>query len=138
MTRDPERVSFCNAYNVGIVPFYALENGFLTGKYRRGQPIPDGTRFGKSDVSWMNSSRTRTLTDTNFDVLENLEGFAEERGKKVGDLALAWLLANRNVSSVLAGATKPEQVVDNAAACEWKLTQDDMAEIENIFSASRQ
>ena len=122
---EAELVPFCQAYGIGILPYFPLENGFLTGKYRRGQSAPDGTRLAGNDRGM--------FTDANFDLLEGLESFATERGHTVLDLAFAWLLANSAVSSVIAGATKPEQVVANAKSSGWDLDSDDMAELDTLL-----
>ena len=122
---EAELVPFCTEYGVGILPYYPLANGFLTGKYRRGQPPPVGARLTSND---------RTMfTDANFDVLERLEHFAAERGHTILHLAFAWLLANPAISSVIAGATRPEQVLANAEAFDWHLNREDLAEIDTLL-----
>ena len=123
---ENELVPFCREYGLGILPYYPLANGFLTGKYRRGQAVLPGTRLAARDRG--------LLTDANFNLLESLERFAAERGHSVLELAFAWLLANPAVSSVIAGATKPEQVAANAAASGWHLTGDEMAEVNGLLA----
>ena len=123
---ESELVPFCSEYGIGILPYFPLENGFLTGKYRRGETPPEGTRLAENDRG--------ALTDANFDILEALEKFAEERGHTILDLAFAWLLSNPNVCSVIAGATKPEQVTSNAATVGWTLSDEEMSEIDSILS----
>ena len=125
---EAELVPFCEAYDIGILPYYPLANGFLTGKYRRGQPAPEGTRLAEGDRGM--------FTDANFDLLERLEAFCEERGHSVLELAFAWLLANSAVSSVIAGATRAEQIVANAKAANWSLTAEDVAEVNGIIGGS--
>ncbi|MBI4310698.1 MAG: aldo/keto reductase [Chloroflexi bacterium] len=125
---DREVVPCCRAYGLGILPFYPLASGFLTGKYKRGQAAPAGTRLAGSRQA------ANLLTNANFDVLEQLENFAAERGHSMVDLAFAWLLANPVVSSVIAGATKPEQVTENARTCEWRLTPDDMKALDPVLA----
>ena len=129
MQRDieVELVPFCREYDVGILPFYPLANGFLTGKYRRGQGAPEGTRLAESDRGM--------FTDENYDLLESLEGFASNRGHTVLELAFAWLLANPNVSSVIAGATRIEQVESNASAANWELSPEEKAEVDALLDA---
>ena len=122
---EEEMIPFCEKYGIGILPYYPLENGFLTGKYRRGQPAPDGTRLSENDRG--------ALTSGNFDILEALEAFASERGHTILELAFAWLLASPMVSSVIAGATRPEQVQANAAVAGWSLTTEDMEEVNSIL-----
>ncbi len=124
---EAELVPFCREYDVGILPFYPLANGFLTGKYRRGQGAPEGTRLAEDDRGM--------FTDKNFDLLESLEAFASDRGHTVLELAFAWLLANPNVSSVIAGATRIEQVESNASAANWELTPEEKAEVDALLDA---
>jgi aryl-alcohol dehydrogenase-like predicted oxidoreductase len=124
-TPEAELVPFCQEYGVGILPYFPLENGFLTGKYKRGQAAPEGTRLAQNDRGM--------FTDAHFDILEALESFASERGHTILELAFAWLLANTAVSSVIAGATKPEQVVGNAKAAGWALSGEEMTEIDSLL-----
>jgi aryl-alcohol dehydrogenase-like predicted oxidoreductase len=116
---EAEVVPAATACGLGVVPYFPLASGMLTGKYRRDQPFPPGTRLAGSDRF------ARIASDDNFDKVEALETFAAERGHTVGELAIAWLLAQPSVSSVIAGATKPEQVAANAAAACWVLTDDE-------------
>ena len=122
---EEELLAFCGRYGVGILPYFPLADGFLTGKYRRGQPPPPGSRLDMEETDW--------LTDANFDILEGLERFAEERGRTVLELAFAWLLSRPEVSSVIAGATRPEQVEANARAHDWDLSDDELAEIDTLL-----
>ena len=124
---EAELVPFCESYGVGILPYYPLANGFLTGKYRRGQNAPEGTRLAESDRGM--------FTHANFDLLERLEAFCEARGHSVLELAFAWLLANGAVSSVIAGATRVEQIISNARASSWQLTSYEIAEVGGIIDA---
>ena len=113
---------------MGILPYFPLASGFLTGKYKRNQQAPEGTRLAG------NAQRAQdTLTDRNFDLLETLEEFAAERGRTMVELAIAWLLANPAVSSVISGATKPEQVTANAKAADWHLAQEEKAQLDCIL-----
>jgi aryl-alcohol dehydrogenase-like predicted oxidoreductase len=114
-------------YGVGVLPFFPLANGFLTGKYRPGQAPPEGTR-----IAAMGKRAEGVLTDKNFEVLTALEDFAQQRGHTMLDLAIGWLASHSWVSSVIAGATKPEQLEQNAAAADWKLTPEEMAEVDKI------
>ncbi|MYC07040.1 MAG: aldo/keto reductase [Chloroflexi bacterium] len=125
---ETELVPFCDAYGVGILPYYPLANGFLTGKYRRGEAVPTGTRLAENDRGM--------FTDANFDLLDKLEAFCEARGHTVLELAFAWLLANDAVSSVIAGATRVEQIIANARAASWQLTADEVAEVNAIVEAA--
>ena len=125
---EKELVPCCRAYGVGILPYQPLANGFLTGKYRRGQTPPQGSR-----LATMPDRAAPLLTATNFDILEALESFTAERGHSVLELAFAWLLANPVVSSVIAGATTPEQVEANAKCADWHLTPQDMESLAKIL-----
>jgi aryl-alcohol dehydrogenase-like predicted oxidoreductase len=127
LNRSIERdvVPVCRRYGLGIIPFFPLASGFLTGKYRRGEPPPAGARLGGGD-----RMASRALTDENFTTLETLERFAASRDHTVGELALAWLAAQPGVGSVIAGATRPEQVEENIRAFEWQLSAADLVELE--------
>ena len=122
---ESELLPFCQKYDVGVLPYYPLANGFLTGKYRRGEDIPEGTRLGVNDRGM--------FTEENFDLIEKLDSFSSKRGKTVLDLAFAWLLARGEISSVIAGATSAEQVVSNAATAEFSLTNEEYDEVTSIL-----
>ena len=123
---EKELVPFCRAYGLGIIPYFPLEGGILTGKYRPGKPAPAGSRFAGRTES------EKRFSKRNFSILAGLERFAEKRGRPVLELALAWLLANPLVSTVIAGATKPEQVVANERSLDWKLSAEELKEIDEI------
>ena len=123
---EKELIPFCEKYDLGILPYFPLANGFLTGKYKRDQAIPDGTRLQSAD-------RFEVMSEKNFDILDKLIEFSSERGKPVLDLAFAWLLWNKNISSVIAGATKPEQVTSNASTCDWDLSDDEYQQVTAIL-----
>lgn len=110
----------CRALGIAFVPYFPLASGLLTGKYRRGEPPPENTRL---------AGRPETLTDEAFDVVERLEDFARARGRTLLELAIAGLASQPGVASVIAGATSAEQVRANAAAGEWQLTEDDLAQL---------
>lgn len=114
-------------YNLGLLPFFPLASGLLTGKYQRGTEAPSNTRFAK-----MPAIRDRYFTDTNLDIVDKLKAFAEARGHALLELAFSWLAVRPQVSSVIAGATTPEQVEQNVKAASWRLTDEDMAEIDKI------
>ena len=124
---EHELIPYCNAYKVGILPYFPLAGGFLTGKYRRGQPAPAGSR-GESSAYVQ-----RYMTDANYDRIEKLEAWARERGHTMGELAHAWLLAQPQVSSVISGATKLEQVQANAKAAGWKLAAEELAQVNAVL-----
>lgn len=122
---EAELLPLCERYDIGVLPYYPLENGFLTGKYRRDAPAPEGTRLAADDRG--------VFTDHNFDILEKLEDFCEQQGHTILELAFAWLLASPSVSSVIAGATRPEQIEANAASASWELSSDDLATVNSIL-----
>jgi aryl-alcohol dehydrogenase-like predicted oxidoreductase len=116
------------AEKLALLPYFPLASGMLTGKYRLGRPIPEGTRLSNPRYS------DRFLNDENLRVVERLETFCAARGRTLLELAFAWLLAKPVVASVIAGATTPEQLIQNAGAVGWTLTQDELAEIDRITS----
>jgi aryl-alcohol dehydrogenase-like predicted oxidoreductase len=124
---EHEVLPYCAAHGVGFVPFFPLAGGFLTGKYRRGQPAPAGSR-GES-----NSYVQSYMTDANYDKVEKLTAWAEERGHKMTELAEAWLLAHPQVSSVISGATRLEHIQANAKAADWALTPAEFAEVNAVL-----
>ena len=117
-------------YGLGLLPFQPLASGLLTGKYRRNAPLPSGTRLA-------NTARLadRYLTARNWTVAEALHDFAEERGHTLLELAFSWLLAQTPVASVIAGATRPEQLEQNARAGAWQLSAEDQAAVDRIAAA---
>jgi len=112
----------CAELGVSFIPYFPLASGLLTGKYHRGEPAPAGTRLEGSDV----------LTDEAFDVVEELDELARGHGHTLLELAIAGLASQPAVASVITGATKPEQVQANAAASEWELSADELAELSSI------
>jgi aryl-alcohol dehydrogenase-like predicted oxidoreductase len=113
----------CERHGIGIVPYFPLESGLLTGKYRRGEPPPEGTRL---------HGRAEALSDEAFDRVEALERFAAERGRTLLEVAIGGLAARPAVGSVIAGATKPEQVHGNAVAGDWVPTQEDLEALNRV------
>ena len=124
---EKELAPYCEFAKIGILPYFPLAGGFLTGKYKRGEPPPAGSRGEKSPYV------QKYLTDENFDRLDKLTAFADSRGHTLHELAFAWLLHNRQVSSVIAGATKPEQVTSNAATVGWTLSEEEMNEVRALL-----
>lgn len=126
--REPEAgvLDVCAREGIGFLPYFPLANGLLTGKYRRGQAAPTGTRVGGG--AYLNFQHL--LTEQNLDQVERLIALAEARDHTLLELAFAWLLAHRPVSSVIAGATKTEQVRANAQAAGWALSEADLAAID--------
>jgi aryl-alcohol dehydrogenase-like predicted oxidoreductase len=117
---EDELLPTCERLGIGMLPYFPLESGLLTGKYRRGEPAPEGSRL---------SSRDGWLTDEAFDRVEALERFADERGVSLLDVAVGGLASMPAIASVIAGATQPEQVRANAAAGEWVPSPDELAEL---------
>ena len=113
---------------LALVPYFPLASGLLTGKYRKGQPMPTGTRLSDPRFS------ARFANERNFEVVERLAAFCAERGRTMLELAFGWLLARPYVASVIAGATAPEQVRQNAGALGWQLTADEIAAVDWITS----
>jgi aryl-alcohol dehydrogenase-like predicted oxidoreductase len=125
LRRDVERevLPACEKASVAFLPYFPLASGLLTGKYRTGRALPEGTRIA-SGSPW--------LTDRNLAVVDALAAFAAERGRTLLELAFSWLAAHRPVASIIAGATSPEQVRANAAAVDWALSRDDLAAVDAI------
>jgi len=124
---ERELMPACERYGMGVLPYFPLASGFLTGKYRQGEPPPEGTRL----AAWGERAK-QALSDQNFDTLSGLEGFAAACGRSMLELAVGWLASHPAVSSVIAGATRPEQVEQNARAAEWRLTAEEMAEVDGL------
>jgi aryl-alcohol dehydrogenase-like predicted oxidoreductase len=119
----------CRRFGLGMLPYFPLASGLLTGKYRRDSPPPDGTRLAR-----MEALAHRAMTAANFDKVDRLTGFAEERGHSLLDLAFCWLLSQDEIVSVIAGATSPRQVADNArAARDWRLSDEEMNDVAGIL-----
>jgi aryl-alcohol dehydrogenase-like predicted oxidoreductase len=126
--QEEDLLASTTRHNLGILPYFPLASGMLTGKYRRGEAPPQGTRL----AGMPEERRQRAFDDRNFDIVERLESFARERNHTLLELAMSWLACLPNMASVIAGATKPEQVKTNAAAVGWKLTDAEMAEIDSL------
>jgi aryl-alcohol dehydrogenase-like predicted oxidoreductase len=126
LVREPERdvLPTCERLGLGFVPYLPLASGLLTGKYRRGQPAPADSRL---------AARERVAADEQFDLLEALERYAGERRLSMVEVAIGALLARDVVSSVIAGATRPEQVRANAAAARWQPSEDDLAALGDLL-----
>jgi aryl-alcohol dehydrogenase-like predicted oxidoreductase len=112
---------------LGLLPFFPLASGLLTGKYRRNVALPAGTRLASTQ-----RLADRYLTERNWEIAERLGDFAQSHGHTLLELAFSWLLAQRPVSSVIAGATKPEQLEQNVGAGEWGLSAEELAEIDRL------
>jgi aryl-alcohol dehydrogenase-like predicted oxidoreductase len=129
LVRDIEKdlLPMAQTYNLGLLPFFPLANGLLVGKYKRGEKPPADSRLGKVDYL-----RERYMNDRNLDIVQKLDAFAKQHGKTLLELAFSWLAARPQVSSVIAGASSPEQIEQNVKAIAWTLTPEDMAAIDKI------
>ena len=124
---DAELLPAMERFGLGLLPYFPLASGLLTGKYKRNATMPEGARL-------TNTQRLaeRYLTDRHWPVVEKLSDFCEARGRTMVELAFSWLLSRGVVASVIAGATKVDQVRQNAAAGEWTLTPEELAEVDGI------
>jgi aryl-alcohol dehydrogenase-like predicted oxidoreductase len=121
---DKENLPMMERYGLGLLPYFPLASGLLTGKHKRGGDRA-GTRLAMPSFA-------NILTDANFDKIEKLEAFATARGHTLLELAFSWLAARPTVGSIIAGATKPEQIAANVKAAGWVLTAEEMGEIDKI------
>jgi aryl-alcohol dehydrogenase-like predicted oxidoreductase len=124
--QQKEMVPFCRSQGVGLIPYFPLAGGFLTGKYRRDQPAPPGSRGETAKYV------QQYMTGPNYTLLERLAEWAAQRGHTVGEAAQAWLLAQPEVSSVISGATRAEQMQENARAADWALTAAELQQINEL------
>lgn len=124
---EKEVIPFCQSENMALIPYFPLAGGFLTGKYQRGKPAPVGSR-GES-----NEYVQKYMTDKNYDILEKLITFAKDHNHEMNELAIAWLVSQPQVASVISGATTLDHVNQNAVAADWELTQKELEEIEKIL-----
>jgi aryl-alcohol dehydrogenase-like predicted oxidoreductase len=131
LTRDPERngvLEACRRDAVAFVPYFPLESGVLTGKYRPGEPPPEGTRL----AAW-GERASAFIDDDRLAKVATMTAWAADRGHTILELAMSWLVSDPQVASVIAGATSPEQVRANAAAASWVLTDTDRADLESTL-----
>jgi aryl-alcohol dehydrogenase-like predicted oxidoreductase len=125
---DHELIQMMQSHGIGLLPYYPLASGALTGKYRRNTPMPDGARLTVHGARYGN----RFLNDSNWPIVERLEAFAAAHDRTLLELAFSWLATRQCVSSIIAGATKPEQVAENVRAVNWVLSTGDLQEIDQI------
>ena len=125
---ETDLLEACDRHDLAILPFFPLASGMLTGKYQRGVEPPAGTRLAGMPAE----RREQALADRRFDVVESLDAFAKERGHTLLELAMSWLAGLPHLASVIAGATKPEQVRANVVAINWSLTDDERAELDKL------
>ncbi len=124
---ETELVPEIEKEGMGLLPYFPLASGLLSGKYEKGKDIPAGTRYARMD-----RFGETYMTEENWVIVDKLTVFATARGHTLLELAFAWLLARPYLSSVIAGATRPEQVAQNAHAAAWKLTPGEVAEVDRI------
>jgi aryl-alcohol dehydrogenase-like predicted oxidoreductase len=124
---EDEVVPACEQFGLGLLPFFPLDSGLLSGKYQRGATPPEGTRLAQERYQ-------RWLDGADWDTIEALTAYGKERGHSLLDVAIAGLAAQPAVSSVIAGATTPEQVKANAAAGQWRLTAEDVAALDRVLA----
>lgn len=135
LTRDPESdgvFDACAELGIAFVPYFPLESGLLTGKYRAGEPLPEGSRL----AAW-GPRAAAFVSDERLAQVERLREWATARGRRVLELAFSWHTSNPLIATVIAGATSPEQVTANVAAAAWELTADDRAEVDAILAAAQ-
>jgi aryl-alcohol dehydrogenase-like predicted oxidoreductase len=132
LTRDPERdgvLAACIRHRIALVPFYPLESGVLTGKYRFHEALPDGSRLAK----W-GERAARFVNDERLERVAAVSAWAQARGHTILDVAMSWLTTNPAVATVIAGATRPEQVHANVSAASWALSDADRQEIDALLA----
>ena len=117
--------------NVGILPYFPLESGLLSGKYKRGEKADPDTRFGK----WGGGGIF--ATDELFAIVEKIEAYGNEIGRSVLEIAIGWLATQPTVSSVIAGVTKPEQIRQNVAAASWSPSEEELGKIRAIVEPAK-
>ena len=134
LMREPERelIPAMQAHGLGLLPYFPLASGLLTGKYRRDRPMPEGARLTN-----IKRLADRYLTEANWNKVERFAEFCNARGHSMLELAFSWLIAQPLVASVIAGATNPEQVERNIAAVDWTLTPEDLAAMDEITHGVR-
>jgi len=133
LTRGIEQdlVPAMETYGLSLLPFFPLASGLLTGKYQRNVPPPRDAR-----LAYTKAMADRVMTDANWSIVARLEQFCAARGHSMLELAFSWLAAKQGVASVIAGATRAEQLEQNASAADWALTREDMLEIDKLTIAS--
>jgi aryl-alcohol dehydrogenase-like predicted oxidoreductase len=124
---ERELLPALQAFGLGLLPYFPLASGLLTGKYKRNVPAAPDTRFATRKAL-----ADRSLSESNWQIVERLEKFCAQRNHSMLELAFSWLIARPAVASVIAGATKPEQLEQNVAATGWALTADDLAEVDRL------
>jgi aryl-alcohol dehydrogenase-like predicted oxidoreductase len=133
LKREPERggvLEACARHDVAFVPYFPLESGLLTGKYHAGRPLPDDSRLQRGG-----KRAGAFIDDDQLAIVERLTAWAAERDRSMLELAMSWLASNPQVASVIAGATKPDQVTANAAAAGWRMSAEERAEVDRLVGS---
>ena len=128
---EDELLPACTYFNIGVLPYFPLAGGFLTGKYLEGKAAPKGSRGESSPYI------QKYMTADNYALLNRLSKFAEGQGRTINDLAHAWLLAQAQISSVISGATSVDQVLANISAHDWELSVEEVAEVNNLLNGGK-
>jgi aryl-alcohol dehydrogenase-like predicted oxidoreductase len=121
---EAELIPVCKAAEIGLLPYYPIARGLLTGKYQRGDPPPSGSRLAGDQY----------LANADFDLLEDLQRYAGDHGYDLLALAISWLAAQQVITSIISGVSRPEQIAANSAAARWKLTAKNLEEIDAILT----
>jgi aryl-alcohol dehydrogenase-like predicted oxidoreductase len=124
---EKELIPAMQSYGLGLLPYFPLASGLLTGKYRRNAALPEGSR-----MDLHKNFADRFLSERNWQQVERLEHFCARRGRSMLELAFSWLVSRPTVASVIAGVSRPEQIAQNVAAVGWQLTPEDLAELARI------
>lgn len=130
---EEELLPLCAEEGIGVIPYNPLAGGFLTGKYRRGEPPPEGTRFGRRKDLYV----PRYWHDPNFDAVEKLVDAAQQHGKTPAQLALAWLLHNPVITAPIVGASRPSQLEETLQAVDMTLSEEELAACDGIRALAR-
>lgn len=128
---ESEVLPYCQAHNVGFIPYFPLAGGFLTGKYKRGEAAPAGSRGESSEYV------QKYMTDSTYNLIDQLTAWAAARERGLNELAQAWLMAQPQVCSVISGATTLDQMLSNVKAADWQLSAQDLAEINGLIKLSQ-
>ncbi|MGD0190551.1 MAG: aldo/keto reductase [Rhizomicrobium sp.] len=133
LARDCERelVPALSAHGMGLIPYFPLASGMLTGKYRHGAEAPAGTR-----LALMKRLSDRYMTERNWRIVQKLEAFCTQRDRTLLELAFSWLAGKTPVASVIAGATRPEQIEQNVKAVDWKLSAEELADVDRLTAGN--
>lgn len=131
LNREVERelVPALKHFGMGLLPYFPLASGMLTGKYRRDQALPEGARLTKSQAL-----ADQFFTDKNWEIVDRLQNYADAKGRSMLELAMGWMASQPQVASVIAGATKPEQVESNVKAVNWRLSAQELAEVAQLLA----